>query len=168
MLTENNERGETQTMRKYRPSKVPLVIIWIVLVALLLVIRYAVNLIDAFIPFSVNYILMPLWIIAALFCLLVLPFYFRKAYFTVSSKEVTACTGLIITARHFMPTTSIKSVTTIITPLGSITGFNFVVLNSLGANLLIPFMSRKDAMEISAIVNSAVRTRERNEKSINA
>lgn len=139
---------------------------WTVLVALLLVIRYAVYLIDAFIPFSVNYILMPIWLIAALFCFLVLPFYFRKAYFTVSSREVTACTGLITTARHFMPTASIKSVTTIITPLGSVTGLNFVVLNSLGAKLLIPFMSRKDAMEISAIVNSAVRTRERKENNL--
>lgn len=115
------------------------------------------------IPFSVNYILMPMWIIAALFCLLMLPFYFIRSYFTVSSKEVTAFTGLFFTMRHFMPTSAIKSVTTIITPLGSITGLNFVVLNALGARLLIPFMSRRDAMEISAIVNSSIRNRERKE-----
>jgi hypothetical protein len=65
--------------------------------------------------------------------------------------------------RHFMPTSAIKSVTTIITPLGSITGLNFVVLNALGARLLIHFMSRRDAMEISAIVNSSIRNRERKE-----
>lgn len=140
-------------MHRYKPSKIPLFIFWAILAVILFLIRYAVNLIEKLIPFSVNYILMPLWIIAALFCLLVLPFYFIRSYFTVSSKEVTAFTGLFFTMRHFMPTSAIKSVTTIITPLGSITGLNFVVLNALGARLLIPFMSRRDAMEISAIVN---------------
>lgn len=151
-------------MHKYKPSKVPLFLIWAVLAVLLYIIKYAVYLIQQFIPFSVDYILLPIWIAAAVFCLLVLPFYFIRAYFTVSSKEVTALTGLIITARHFLPTSSIKSVTTIITPLGSITGLNFVVLNCLGARLLIPFMSRKNAMEISAVVNTAIRRREREQR----
>jgi len=141
-------------MHRYKPSKIPLFIFWAILAVILFLIRYAVNLIEK---------LMPLWIIAALFCLLVLPFYFIRSYFTVSSKEVTAFTGLFFTMRHFMPTSAIKSVTTIITPLGSITGLNFVVLNALGARLLIPFMSRRDAMEISAIVNSSIRNRERKE-----
>ena len=151
----NKQRGERPQMHRYKPSKIPLYIFW--------AIRYAVNLLENLIPFSVNYILMPMWIIAALFCLLVLPFYFIRSYFTVSSKEVTAFTALFFTMRHFMPTSAIKSVTTIITPLGSITGLNFVVLNALGARLLIPFMSRRDAMEISAIVNSSIRNRERKE-----
>ena len=146
-------------MHRYKPSKIPLFIFWAILAVILFLIRYAVNLIEKLIPFSVNYILMPLWIIAAL----LLPFYFIRSYFTVSSKEVTAFTGLFFTMRHFMPTSAIKSVTTIITPLGSITGLNFVVLNALGARLLIPFMSRRDAMEISAIVNSSIRNRERKE-----
>ena len=159
----NKQRGERPQMHRYKPSKIPLFIFWAILAVILFLIRYAVNLIEKLIPFSVNYILMPLWIIAALFCLLVLPFYFIRSYFTVSSKEVTAFTGLFFTMRHFMPTSAIKSVTTIITPLGSITGLNFVVLNALGARLLIPFMSRRDAMEISAIVNSSIRNRERKE-----
>lgn len=150
-------------MHRYKPSKIPLFIFWAILAVILFLIRYAVNLIEKLIPFSVNYILMPMWIIAALFCLLVLPFYFIRSYFTVSSKEVTAFTGLFFTMRHFMPTSAIKSVTTIITPLGSITGLNFVVLNALGARLLIPFMSRRDAMEISAIVNK-LHTKQRTQR----
>ena len=150
----NKQRGERPQMHRYKPSKIPLFIFWAILAVILFLIRYAVNLIEK---------LIPLWIIAALFCLLVLPFYFIRSYFTVSSKEVTAFTGLFFTMRHFMPTSAIKSVTTIITPLGSITGLNFVVLNALGARLLIPFMSRRDAMEISAIVNSSIRNRERKE-----
>ena len=147
-------------MHRYKPSKKPLIIFWALLAVILFLIRYAVNLIERFVPFSSNYILMPIWVIAALFCLLVLPFYFIRSYFTVSSKEVTAFTGLFFTMRHFMPTSAIKSVTTIITPLSGITGFNFVVLNALGAKLLIPFISRRDAMEISAIVNNSIRNRE--------
>lgn len=82
----NKQRGERPQMHRYKPSKIPLFIFWAILAVILFLIRYAVNLIEKLIPFSVNYILMPLWIIAALFCLLVLPFYFIRSYFTVSSK----------------------------------------------------------------------------------
>lgn len=85
----NKQRGERPQMHRYKPSKIPLFIFWAILAVILFLIRYAVNLIEKLIPFSVNYILMPMWIIAALFCLLVLPFYFIRSYFTVSSKEVT-------------------------------------------------------------------------------
>ena len=148
-------------MHRYKPSKIPLFIFWAILAVILFLIRYAVNLIEKLIPFSVNYILMPMWIIAALFCLLVLPFYFIRSYFTVSSKEVTAFTGLFFTMRHFMPTSAIKSVTTIITPLGSITGLNFVVLNALGARLLIPFMSRHGNIRHSKQLHTKQRTQRR-------
>lgn len=63
----NKQRGERPQMHRYKPSKIPLFIFWAILAVILFLIRYAVNLIEKLIPFSVNYILMPLWIIAALF-----------------------------------------------------------------------------------------------------
>lgn len=63
----NKQRGERPQMHRYKPSKIPLFIFWAILAVILFLIRYAVNLIEKLIPFSVNYILMPMWIIAALF-----------------------------------------------------------------------------------------------------
>lgn len=146
-------------MKIYKLSKKPLVLIYGLLLLILLVIRFALNLISRFLPITDYYVLLPLWIIAALFAVLVLPFYFHKAQFTVSSKEVTAKGGLIVTTKHFMLTESVKSVTSIITPLSRLTGLNFVVLNTLGAKLMMPFLSRKDAEEITASINNSIRMR---------
>lgn len=146
-------------MRTYKPSKRPLILIYILLFLVLLIIKYALNIIDRFVAIPNNYILLPLWILAALFAVLVLPFYFHKAFFTVTSKEITSKGGLIITGKHFMLTESVKSVTTVITPFSGLTGLNFVVLNALGARLLLPFLSKRDALEIAAAINNSIRNR---------
>ena len=157
-------------MHRYKPSKIPLFIFWAILAVILFLIRYAVNLIEKLIPFSVNYILMPMWIIAALFCLLVLPFYFIRSYFTVSSKEVTAFTGLFFTMRHFMPTSAIKSVTTILVLFHHMLDqFSCQALSAIclighdRSDLYVISLYTILKMEISAIVNSSIRNRERKE-----
>lgn len=63
----NKQRGERPQMHRYKPSKIPLFIFWAILAVILFLIRYAVNLIEKLIPFSVNYILMPMWIICRTF-----------------------------------------------------------------------------------------------------
>lgn len=146
-------------MKTYKPSKRPLILIYILLILLLLVIKFALNFVNKFISIPNNYILLPIWIITALFAVLVLPFYFHKAFFTVTSKEITATGGLIITSKHFMATQSVKSVTLIITPLSKFTGLNFIFLNTLGARLILPFLSKKDALEISSVIDNAIRNR---------
>ena len=64
-----------------------------------------------------------------------------------------------MTTKQFMLTESVKSVTTVITPLSRFTGMNFIVLNALGSKLLMPFLSKKDAMEITSIINQSIRAR---------
>ncbi|MDO4945741.1 MAG: PH domain-containing protein [Ruminococcus sp.] len=149
-------------MKIYKTSKRPLVLIYVLLLLFLLLIKYALNLVTRFIPFTDYYVLLPLWIVVALFAVLVLPFYFHKCRFTVSSKEITAKGGLIITSKHFMLTEAVKSVTTVITPLSGLTGLNFVVLNTLGAKLMMPFLSKRDALEITAAINNTIRRRKIN------
>ncbi|WP_295152203.1 PH domain-containing protein [uncultured Ruminococcus sp.] len=156
-------------MKIYKLSKRPLILIYVFLAAILLLIRFALNLIldliDRFVPnyhgFADYYVLLPLWVIAALFAVLVLPFYFHKACYTVSNKEITAKSGLIITSKQFMLTSAVKSVTSILLPLGRITGMNFVILNALGSRLVIPFMNKRDAEEIVEVVNNSIRSRRR-------
>lgn len=146
-------------MHIYKPSKRPLIIIYILLFLILLLIRYAVNLISRFIPFSVDFILMPLWIAAAFFSIFILPIYFVKSFFSVSAGEIFTQTGMVVYTKQFMLSTSVKSVTTIVTPFGKYTGLNFVVLNALGSRLIMPFLTKKDALEITAIINRSIRSR---------
>lgn len=154
-------------MKVYKLSKRPLALIYALLAAILLLIRFALNLImeliERFVPgysgFADYYVLLPLWVIAALFAVLVLPFYFHKAGYTVSSKEITAKSGLIVTSKQFMLTSAVKSVTAIFLPLGRFTGMNFIVLNALGSRLVIPFLSKRDAQEIADQVNNSIRSR---------
>ena len=154
-------------MKIYKLSKRPLALIYMLLAAILLLIKYALNLvlelINWLVPgysgFADYYVLLPLWVIAALFAVLVLPFYFYKASYTVSNKEITAKGGMIITSKQFMMTSAVKSVTSILLPLGKLTGMNFIVLNALGSRLVIPFLNRRDAEEIADQVNNAIRSR---------
>ena len=154
-------------MKIYKLSKKPLVLLYVLLAAVLLLIEFALNmvlaLIDRFVPdfhgFADYYVLLPVWVMASLFAVLVLPFYFHKAGYTVSDKEITAKGGLIVTSKQFMLTSAVRSVTLILLPMGRLTGMNFIILNALGSRLVIPFLNRRDAEEIAELVNNSIRSR---------
>ncbi len=89
----------------------------------------------------------------------VFPIYILVAKYEVSKKEVRLRKGFIIISHQYVPTSSVMSVTTVTTPLSLLTGFNFVVLNSPGARSIMPFVTRRQAREISETVNEAIRYR---------
>lgn len=95
----------------------------------------------------------------------VFPIYVLVARFEVSSSEVKLRKGFIIISHQFVPTSSVMSVTTVTTPLSVLTGFNFVVLNCPGARSIMPFVTRKQAREISETINEAIRHRLESESS---
>ena len=156
-----------EDMKIYKLSKRPLALIYALLGAILFFFFFALNLVLDLIEkyahihsnFADYYVLLPLWVVAALLAVLVLPFYFHKASYTVSDKEITAKSGLLITSKQFMLTSSVKSVTCILLPLGRLTGMNFIILNALGSRLVIPFLNRRDAEEIMNLVNNSIRSR---------
>lgn len=90
---------------------------------------------------------------------IVFPIYVVAAKFEVSSKEVKLRKGFILISHQFVPLHSVSSVTTVTTPLSFFTGFNFVVLNSPGSKSIMPFVTRRQAREVSDIVNEAIRRR---------
>ena len=77
-----------------------------------------------------------------------LPLYFARASYIVSSQEVIRNTGFFFRIRQTMKVSAIQYVTLIITPFSSVTGFNFVIINALGGNLLLFYLSKTDAEEI--------------------
>jgi membrane protein YdbS with pleckstrin-like domain len=90
---------------------------------------------------------------------IVFPIYILVAKYEVSSKDVRLRKGVVILSHQYVPLSSVTSVTTVTTPLSVLTGFNFVVLNSPGAKSIMPFVTRRQAREISSVVNDAIRHR---------
>lgn len=88
-----------------------------------------------------------------------LPLYFSKAYYLVSSQEVIRNTGFFIRVRQIMKVSAVQYTTIILTPFSSVTGFNFVILNALGGNLFLLFLSKTDAEEIARTLTESISTR---------
>ena len=58
-----------------------------------------------------------------------------------------------------MPMDAVKSVSMVISPMGARTGLNFIVLNALGARLIVPFLDKEDCIDIYSFVNELIMKR---------
>lgn len=143
-------------MRKYKPKKNALMILVFIVLVITLGINIALLILKKFIPFSVEFILFPVYILAFIIVFILLPAYFGKAYFTVNSKEIRINSGFFSTVNTIIPMSSIKSITQIILPLSRFTGMNFIVLNTLGSKAVIMFVSKNDMREVSSIIERAL------------
>lgn len=93
---------------------------------------------------------------ALLFGVVLLPMYFRRTVIFLSDTEVTLHTGLIFLRREQMRLSAVQYVTRVAFPLGGLSGFNFVILRGLGANVILPFLASADAEEIAEAVERIV------------
>lgn len=82
------------------------------------------------------------WVLILLIAVIVIPHYFLHAKVIITKNEIATSGGFIFLKNDYMPISSIKSISVIITPLGRFTGFNFAVINALGARILICFMRK--------------------------
>ncbi|MBR4554076.1 MAG: PH domain-containing protein [Ruminococcus sp.] len=89
----------------------------------------------------------------------VLPGYFRTCRVTVGSREIVSVRGAVVEKTVFMPMKAVRSVTVIRPRSGRLTGMNFLILNTLGARLTLPFLSGEDCDSICGFVNSAIMQR---------
>ena len=96
---------------------------------------------------------------AVLFGVILLPMYFRRTVIYISASEITVHTGLIYLKREHMKMSAVQYVTEISTPLGGLTGFNFVILRALGGSLVLPFLDFRDCEEILAAVQVEISER---------
>ena len=146
-------------MKKYKPAKMPvfltMVMVSVIFYVLYKVIRYA----EEYIPCPIDYIQIPVAIVGGIVVLIMLPVYYFNTFYTVTSKAVTSNTGVLMTVKQLMPVSSVKSVTTVLVPFGNILGYNIVILNAQGTNLIIPFIPLRDAKEIADMINNEIRKR---------
>jgi membrane protein YdbS with pleckstrin-like domain len=147
-------------MKRYKPAIFPVLSGMLLIMVLFMLLSALIINLDEYLPFSYKYLVVPVNIVGGIVSFILLPLYYINTFYTVSAKVVTAKTGLIISAKSFMPISSVRSVTTILVPLGNIFGFNIVILNAQGSSLVIPFIPKRDAKEISVIINNAISKRD--------
>ncbi len=146
-------------MKKYKPAKLPVLITMVIVTALFRVLYKVVEYTEDYLPFSLVYVRIPIIIFGVLTAFVLLPAYYFNTFYTVTPKAVTVSTGVLVTVKQLMPVSSVKSVTTIIVPFGNLFGFNIVVLNAQGTNIIISFIKQNDAREITDIINNEIRKR---------
>ena len=152
------------SVKKYRPSASGLGIIRLVLIAACV----------AVVILSRRYLSaypMIMYLVIGIFCagafaagMIILPIVFAKSTYTVSDDEILKVSGMFFISRQYMKTSCIQYITTVTTPLSKLTGMNFIIVNALGGRMIMLFLSKKDALEISATLNRTIRSRREWEK----
>lgn len=150
-------------MKRYMPAKRAMLTFYLLLSALgaalnIVIYRYVTILPEEYL----RIVSIIMWAIMLLIAAIVIPHYFICAKVIVTKNEIAAAGGFITVRNDYMPISSVKSVSVIVTPFGFFTGFNFVVINALGARLVLSFLRKKDARDIAAAVNSLIRESEDN------
>ncbi len=150
-------------MKKYLPAKRAMLTFYILLAAAGTALDFIIYRYVSMLPAKLLRIIsMVMWGLIIAVAVIVIPHYFIRSKFIITNNEIASAGGFFTYKNNYMPISSIKSVSVIVTPLGSVTGFNFAVINSLGARLLICFLKKSDLMEISQRLNMLISSREKN------
>ncbi len=148
-------------MKRFLPAKRAMLMFYLLIAAAgaalnVVIYRYVTMLPEEL----VKMIAAAVWVLILLIAVIVIPHYFLHAKVIITKNEIATSGGFIFLKNDYMPISSIKSVSVIITPLGRFTGFNFAVINALGARILICFMRKSDLTEIAETINALIRSRE--------
>ncbi len=148
-------------MKRYLPAKRAMLTFYLLLAALGVTVSFLIYRYAAMLPLDIlKAISAAVWFLILLVALVVVPHYFIHARVIITDKEIASAGGFITYKNDYMPISSIKSVSLVITPLGGVTGFNFVIVNALGARMLLSFMRKKDVILISKHINEMIKERD--------
>lgn len=108
---------------------------------------------------------LPLFILLGVFSVFLLavggllPRVFRNNKVVISEDDITAIKGIINSRTSYMLIDSVKSVTVVVTPFGDRTGINFIILNAMGARLVLSFLTKTDCLKIAAHIDRKIKAR---------
>lgn len=91
--------------------------------------------------------------------LLWLPAFFKNMSFDISPNEIVCNTGAFFRNKRLMKMSAMQYYTAVSTPFSEITGINFVILNALGGNIVLMFLSKEDLTEISDFLETIIKKR---------
>lgn len=144
-------------MKKYRPSRVALNVIRIIMLIACVAVIFLSK------AYLSDYLIL-MYSVIGIFCglcflfgMILLPIMFSKAEYNISVNDITKTAGFFLITKQYMRTKSIQYVTTITTPFSHFTSINFVIINALGGKIFLPFLTKKDVIEITATLNRAIR-----------
>ena len=148
-------------MKKYLPAKRAMLTLYLIMALTGLFMNVILYRYVSMLPTELLEIIsQAAWIVILAVSIIIIPHYFLRAKVTVTRTEVASAAGYFTYRTDYMPINAIKSVSVIITPLGFLTGLNFVVINALGARVLISCLRKSDAEEIAETINKRLRETE--------
>lgn len=148
-------------MKRYLPAKRAMLTFYLLLAAVGAALNFILYRYITMLPAEILQIIsVALWTLILLIAIIVIPHYFIHSKVVITSNEIAAAGGFITYKNDYMPISSIKSVSVVITPLGTLTGFNFVIVNSLGARMLLCFLRKNDVIAIAQRINELIRSRD--------
>ncbi|MDO5124974.1 MAG: hypothetical protein Q4D35_01165 [Ruminococcus sp.] len=142
-----------------KPAKRSIVFIYVSILLIAMLITQLVLTFDSFLKELGNYILIILWAIVGIYLLILFPLFYKKTRFMVSKDDIVKYTFLFTFKYQYMTMDSVRSVSTIITPLSRVTGLNFIIINALGSKMLLPFILKDDCLEITKYFNEIISNR---------
>ena len=89
----------------------------------------------------------------------VIPGHFGKSHLSISEKDIVCVKGMLTDRKVYLPMDAVKSVSMVVTPLGKMTGMNVIILNAMGARLMVWFLDREDCIDIYGFVNEVIMKR---------
>lgn len=140
-------------MKRYVPAKKALNSIRIIILILAVVVTAL-----SYVFFNSHNIIM--WIIicvcwgtAILYGIFFLPIYFKNTVYNIYDSDIRKKTGMIFFSKQNMKIRSIQYISTIITPFSKLTGLNFIIVNAWGGRMILCFLTRDEAMELSSYLD---------------
>ena len=144
-------------MKKYYADKTGIGILFVIMFLVIIILIILSMVFLSFLP-----ILM--WIAVGLFVstffavvIVWLPLYFKNLCYFITDEEVVANTGVFFKNKRIMKLSAVQYFTCVTTPFSEKTGFNFVVLNALGGNIILLFLSHGDMDEIAQMLSLVIK-----------
>ena len=144
-----------------KPAKKSLVFMFVLMISVAFALTYLANYFLNFLGVATKIIIGVVWFAVAAFLLVIMPLYFKHTRITVTDKEISKYTFMFTYKYQYMSMDSVTSVTACITPLGNLTGLNCIIVNALGARLLLLCLNKDDCMKITKFFNDIISTRDK-------
>lgn len=97
------------------------------------------------------------WGIFFVAVIIVIPVYYSKTCYYISSCEISKLSGFFISSKQLMKVSAIQYITQLSTPLSKFTGMNFLIINAFGGKMALLYLSKTDAEEILAVLSASIR-----------
>ncbi|MGN1133504.1 MAG: hypothetical protein ACI4RN_03505 [Oscillospiraceae bacterium] len=142
-----------------KPAKRSVFLIYFVSIVLFCVLFYFSSYLKPFLGRYMQLLYIILCVIAAVVLFVILPVFFKYTSITITNKEIIKHSFFALFKTQYMSMESVTSVTTAMLPLSKYTGFNFMSVNALGANMIMLFMKREDCIAISKYIEENISKR---------